>query len=117
MTDSTVPPERSWGNTDWADAEHRYRTAVEAFQSATVRAEIEEADVDDAVARDHVQAGKSLLETPATRLGHVAIKIRAADNLLGLATSYPDLPGLLLKDLFGMMGLPITDGPALPPRI
>jgi len=77
----------------------------------------EGADDDDAVARDHQLAGKLLLETPATHLGHVAIKIREADNMLGLATSYPDLPELLLKDIFGMMGLPEPDGAALPPRI
>lgn len=117
MTDDTVPRERSRGNTGWTEAEHRYRSAAEALRSATVDAAGEGADVDDAVASDHQLAGKLLLETPATHLGHVAIKIRAADNMLGLATSYPDLPGLLLKDIFGMMGLPEPDGAALPPRI
>lgn len=117
MTDDRVARTPRRGKTEWSEAEARYRTASEALRTAMIDSQAKDVDVDDSLARNHSVAAKALIETPATHLGHVAVKIRAADNLLGLTASYPLLPDLLLADLFGMMGLNGPDGETLPPRV
>lgn len=117
MTDETVARHGERGNTEWMEAEARYRTASEALEEATSQASGGSGDVNDTAVMAHAAAARALIETPATHLAHIAVKIRAADNLLGLTASYPELPKILLDDIFGLLGLYDPDGAALPPSI
>lgn len=117
MTDETVARHGERGNTEWTEAEARYRTASEALEEATNQASGGTGDVNDAAVMAHAAAARALIETPATHLAHIAVKIRAADNLLDLTASYPELPKILLDDIFGLLGLYDPDGAALPPSI
>ena len=57
---------------------------------------------------------RALIETPAAHVVHIGQKIRAADNLVNLAQLYPRLPDILLRDLFGLIGIDAADQRLLP---
>lgn len=117
MTDTTVARDHDRGNTEWRDAEARYRTASERLSQAQRHAAGLSGDVDEVAVTDHVEAARALIETPATHITHVAVKIRAADNMLALSASYPELPSILVRDICEIVGLHDPDQSALPNRI
>lgn len=114
MTDTTLANPAPASDSAWGEVLAEYRDACTAFHAEVGRAQHSGRDIDPSIADAHAWAARALIETPATHIVHIGQKIRAADNLVNLAALYPRLPDILLRDLFGLIGIEAGDQRLLP---
>jgi len=117
MTAPNVANDRRVSDHAWLVALADYRDACALFQTEVERARIDGDDISPDVAASHAWAARALIEQPASTIVQIGQKVRAADNLVNLSQLYPGLPEILLRDLFGMLGIESGDCQPLPPSL
>lgn len=117
MTDTTVPIPAPSSDGAWPSVLADYREACATLQREVNRAREQGADISPDVAASHGWAARALIETPATYAIQIGQKIRAADNLVNLSQLYPGLAAILLRDIFGLLGIESGDCRVLPPSL
>jgi len=117
MTDFPLSKHGPESDSEWSRNYAAYQAACEALRRATALTKHLGDEIDILAVDEHNQAAQALIHTPATRIAHIAQKLRAADNFLNLSQIYPGFPGLLLDDLFGLMGIDSGDASPLPSPI
>jgi len=89
---------------EWTLALERYRDACAVMRRVIDQAEAEGKDLPPGPEDAHEAAARALILTPGTHLLHVAQKVRALDNLLGLSANWPGLADVLIHDLMQLIG-------------
>jgi hypothetical protein len=114
MTDTTLANPAPASDSAWSQMLAEYREACTVLHAEVASARHSGNDINQTAAEAHAWAARALIETPATHIVHIGQKIRAADNLVNLAQLYPRLPDILLRDLFGLIGIDAVDQRLLP---
>ncbi|WP_041557912.1 hypothetical protein [Novosphingobium sp. PP1Y] len=102
---------------EWDLALGRYRDTCAEMRRVMDRAGAEGEDLPPGPVDAHEAAARALILTPGTHLLHVAQKVRALDNVLGLSANWPGVAEVLIHDLMQLIGATDSEQAFLPNSI